>query len=325
MRTGPDILRRFTTLPFVADLLVFGRAIRLETNSPIILQNVHAALEGCGPACSSTEGFVWRLVSDSEADLTPPWPDFSAFSTDGLHCENIDQRSFFAVDPATRMAVGFLADDLVNDALGFEEFFISRLFAATAVSLGLIAVSAACIAKNDKGLLVFGPTGIGKTVCCYAASKAGFQLHSDQVVFLDLQGDRLRAWGDFWPVAFYQGAENLFPELSALARPVQHKVSTPLCVERHRLSAFRPAGVSPIGLVVLQEEPSNAFRVVPLEPSRGEAIAWENCLCGRDEHSRLGLEGILRALGHLPAYRLACKGDPFAVVEVFLGLFRTNA
>lgn len=324
MRTGPDILRRFTPLPFVAPLPAFGCVLRLETNSQSILRQVRSALGGCGPTYPSTEDFVWRLASDAAAGLAPPWPDFFALSKDGLHCENIGQRSFFAVDSEARLAVGFFADDLVNDILGFEEFFLSRLFVATAVSLRLLAVSAACIAKKGKGLLLVGPAKVGKTVCSYAASKAGFNIHSDQIAFLELKGSQVHAWGDFWPVAFYPGAERLFPELSAVALPVQHRAATLFCVERHALPASSRDRLVLIGMVVLQEGVLNASRLVPIEPSEREAVLRENCLSDPNALSQPDLEGILRALSGLPAYRLASNGDPLAVIPLLHSLFEEN-
>lgn len=325
MRTGPDILRRFTPLPFVALLPAFGRVLRLETNSQNILRQVRSALGGCAPPHPSTEDFVWRLATDAAAGLAPPWPDFFAFSKDGLHCENIGQRSFFAVDSETRLAVGFLADDLVNDILGFVEFFLSRLFVATAVSLRLLAVSAACIAKNGKGLLLVGPTKVGKTVCSYAASKAGFDIHSDQVTFLESKRTEIHAWGDFWPVAFYPGAERLFPELSAIALPVQHRGATLLCVERHALPASSRDRLVLIGMVLLQEGALNASRLVVLDPSEKEEVLRENCLSDQNALSEPGFEGIARALSSLPAYRLASNGDPLAVIPLLHSLFEENA
>ncbi len=134
-RTGPDIIQRFKPTPLVADLCVAGSAVRLETNSQSILEQVSRALNP-GGTLSSHERFLWRLVSDHDAGLCPPWPDFSTLAVDSLCLVNIGQRSFLAVDADARCAVGFLADGLVKDKR-FEELFLAKLLSLTAAALGL--------------------------------------------------------------------------------------------------------------------------------------------------------------------------------------------
>ncbi|HZO98750.1 MAG TPA: hypothetical protein VFD30_00505 [Terriglobia bacterium] len=325
MRKGPDILRRFTALPYVATASVFGRAIRLETNSQSIFRLVRSTVEGYRPVHSLHEDFVWRFVSDPDAKLAPPWPDFSSLSRDGLHCENIGQKSFLAVDAAAHLAVGFLAQELVNDALGFEVFFLSRLITATSPALGLLPFSAACVAKAGKGLLLVSAARAGKTILSYAASKNGLQLHSDHVVFLESAGQKVAAWRDCWPLTFYPGAEKLFPELSNLSRPVQQQDSMLLCLERYRFSAPLESYVHPLGIVVLQKDLASLSPLHPLDPSEAMTVLKEHCLLGANELCEPKFENTLRGLTRLPIYGLASYGDPCALVSSLLSLLEATA
>ena len=136
-RTGPDVIRRFTPTPLVAALCAAGCTIRLETNSRRILEQAIKALNRSGWTPSNHEQFLWRLVSDDDAGLCPPWPDFSTLAVDSLCLVNIGQRSFLAVDADTRCAVGFLADGLVKDDKGFEELFLAKLLSLTAAALSV--------------------------------------------------------------------------------------------------------------------------------------------------------------------------------------------
>jgi hypothetical protein len=325
MRKGPDILRRFTALPCVATASAFGRAIRLETNSQSIVRLVRSTLEGYGPVYSLHADFVWRLVSDPDAELAPPWPNFSPMSRDGLHCESIGQQSFLAVDAAARLAVAFLAQELVNDTLGFEVFFLSRLITATSAALGLLPFSAACVAKAGKGLLLVGAAKGGKTVLGYAASKNGFQLHSDHAVFLRSAGQKVAAWRDCWPLTFYPGAEKLFPELSNLFRPIQHQDSMLLCLERNRFSAPLQSYVHPLGIVLLHKDLSSLPALHLLGPSEAMAVLKEHCLLGATELCEPKFENTLLGLTRLPIYRLANNGDPCALVSSLLRLLEAIA
>ena len=130
VRTGPDNTRRLTPTPYVADLCASGHAIRLQTNSPMIRGQVTKALNRHGQTQMSQEPFLWRLVSDDNSGLRPPWPDFRSLSADGLHLTNIGQRSFLAVDREGRCAIGFVAEDLLKDEIG-SEAFLARLLSMT--------------------------------------------------------------------------------------------------------------------------------------------------------------------------------------------------
>jgi hypothetical protein len=136
VRTGPDLTRRLTPTPYVADLCAGGRAIRLETNSPAILRQVGTALGRSGKMPTSHEPFLWRLISDDDGGLRSPWPHFSSIAADGLSLINIGQRSFLAGDREACCAVGFLAEELLKDEKGFEEFFLTKLLSITATALG---------------------------------------------------------------------------------------------------------------------------------------------------------------------------------------------
>jgi hypothetical protein len=127
VRRGPDLTRCLTPTPYVADIFAAGRAIRLETNSTVILGLVTKALDRYERTQAIQGSFLWRLVSDDAAGLRPPWPDFRSLSADGLHLANIGQRSFLAIDREARCAIAFIAEDLLKDEVGFEQAFLSRL------------------------------------------------------------------------------------------------------------------------------------------------------------------------------------------------------
>lgn len=142
--------RRFTPTPIGADLRVMTRTIRLETNSRAIMAQVQQALRRYGDAHGEAPQFHWRLVGDAEAGLKPPWPDLSAFSNEGLRLVNLGPRSFWAADLEAREAVGFLAEELAQDVVGFNGLFLSRLFIMTAEALDLCVLSAAGVALEGR-------------------------------------------------------------------------------------------------------------------------------------------------------------------------------
>ena len=133
-RKGPDLLRRFTPTLLLADLRMMNGVIRLETNSPAILQQALEAAAGQSPSVTAPRRFLWRLVSDARADSHLPSAVPSAISAHRLHLENVGQHNFFAVDAAARIAVGFVTEELVHDR-GFVDLFLARMVSATAAAL----------------------------------------------------------------------------------------------------------------------------------------------------------------------------------------------
>jgi hypothetical protein len=134
-RTGPDILRRFTATPFTADLRLMGRTIRLESNSVTVIEQARRAI-GDSYAGSAAQ-FLWRVISEPDANPTPPWPEPYVFSGDHLRLASLGRRGFIAVDLAAGLAVGFLPEALAKDDVGFRNLFLAPLVSMTAEALGL--------------------------------------------------------------------------------------------------------------------------------------------------------------------------------------------
>src|SRR5437588_6722179 len=128
------------------------------------------------------------------------------------------------------------------------------MFYLTAPMLGLLPVSAACVAKGKKGLLVFGPPNSGKTTSSYSAKKLGLDFHADQSVFLELDSGAVRAWGDFWPAAFRPEAVRFLPELSALGRTFSYRDRTFLCLDKEASISRSAESVIPPACIFPEEE-----------------------------------------------------------------------
>ncbi|HXW39494.1 MAG TPA: hypothetical protein VEJ44_07350 [Acidimicrobiales bacterium] len=78
-------------------------------------------------------------------------------------------------------------------------------------------VHAACVALDGRGLLVAGPSGAGKSTLATALVRAGFGFLSDDLVFLELDGDHLTAHAFPDEVDLGQTSVAMFSELEALA------------------------------------------------------------------------------------------------------------
>ncbi|HET9177490.1 MAG TPA: hypothetical protein VFQ24_03945 [Terriglobia bacterium] len=314
--SADDPLRRFraTPLNYQADLM--GRHVRVETNSPIILKHAETFLDRLEGANTTPAQFLWRIVTEPGRETGAAWPQMAAFSDHGLRYINLGQRSFIAVDHGARQAVGVIPEHLANDETGFSSVYLARMFYLTAPALGLVTITAACVAMEGRGILLFGAPGSGKTTASYLSTRFGLQFHADQAVFLDRRGRTLRAWGEFWAAAFREDALQFLPELAGQTRPLVYCDRTFLCVSKECLPSDARA-VTPVSCIFLQREAGTSPR---LEPIRQEeacrrlatvAPFVDNMGSGPERDS------VFKSLGRLPAYNLAYGNDP-SEAAVFL-------
>ncbi len=311
-----DPFRRFTPTPFGADLRVMERTVRLETNSPTVLEQTRRIFECYGRSSTAQAEFLWRIVTEKGPRRSPPWPELAAFSDDGLRYVNLGQRNFLAVDLEARHAVGFLAEELANEELGFACIFLATLFDMTAGALRLTPLSAGCVAMREKGLLVFGSSRSGNTTATYCAGKLGLEFHSDQATFLEMEDGGLHAWGQFWPPAFRSESHQFLPELRDLARPVTYRDMNLWYLRESPSHAPGRYGVTPAFCIFLDRKTAEIPRLVPLSCRQVDERLKESLSFHDDERFEPQCAAVCRALAKLPSYRLAYGSDP-AVAAIF--------
>jgi len=321
-----DPLRRFTSTPFLADIPLLGRTVRFATDSPAIFERTLRLVERYGRTPAGRPDFFWRIINEPRVPMQPPWPERSAFSDDGLRFINIGQRSFVAVDLDARQGVGFLAEGLASDEAGFATFFLDDVLYLTAGLLGFVALSSACVAADEKGLLVFGPPNSGKTTSCYLARKFGLEFLADQAVFLEIEADKLRAWGDLLPGVFRPETSQFLPELKALTLPFRYRDLTFLHLPADRFpTPARTRPVNPTGCVFLGRGESSVPHLVPLggEEFRRRLAA---SLPFQDELRFAPRRAeVFQALEKVPAYHLAYGSDPAAAARFFPSLLNARS
>lgn len=316
-----DPLRRMAPTPFLTDLSVMGRTVRLETNSPIVLDRTQHLFARYRRAPGGPCEFLWKIVCESNPDVRPPWPEISAFSDKDLRFVSFGQHSFLAIDLAAREAVGYLAEGLLADEGGFASPFLSTLFILTAGSLRLTPLAGACVTKDDKGLLVLGAPNNGKTTSSYLAAKQGLDFYSDLAVFLDLDGGRLRIWGDFSPASFRVETAKFLPELRISGRPFEYRDLTFLYVEEGTSIRSNGHPVVPFSCIFLERGGVSAPRLTPLNSLESSHRLKDSLSFRGDEGFECQQSPAVSALARVPAFQLAYGNDPAVAVPFFRNLF----
>jgi hypothetical protein len=319
-----DPLRRFTPTPLCADFRLMRRHIRVETNCGLAMEYTRHALDCFGPAATTLPDFVWRVVTDPNSHLAPPWPEMNAFSDRERRYINLGQRSFIAVDLSCREAVAFISEGLVRDEVGFASIVLASLFYLCAGILGLTAISAACIASDGKGLLLLGVPRSGKTTSCFLARNQGYEFHADQAVFLQIEHDAVTAWGDFWPAAFHAEASTLIPALAERGRQFVHRSASYVCMDKNSSSNAVAYGVVPTACIFLERGTADSPKLIQLSERDFARLLDQSVPFKDDSGQQEPCLAVRRNLAKLPAFRLLYDNNPSTLTPLIRSLLNTH-
>jgi hypothetical protein len=307
----PDLLRRFTSTSHATDLRLMQRTVRLETNSRAVLALALKFYERHQHGRAGQPEFLWRVVCESDPQVQSTAVQLSAFSDLGLRYVNVGQRGFLAIDLERREAMGFLADLFLEGEPRLRHRPpLDILFCMTAASLGLTALSGGCVAVKDHGIMIFGPPNSGKTTACYLAAKLGMEFHADQVVFLDMSRNLLRAWGDPFPAVFRPETLDFLPELRQFARRSTYADLSFYYFDKTPLQARRARPVIPVCSLFLDRGTTCEPQLT--EITREYAVSrLRNCmLFNEDTRFDAQITAALNALATVPVYELQYGSDP---------------
>lgn len=321
-----DPMRRFEATPHAINLMVMGRVIRLETNSAILIEHVAKLFTRYSGNADRSPQFLWRMIVQSDIMCRPPWPVRSTFSDDGMRFAQFGQKNFVAVDIGAREAIAFISECLFRDAQGFISPFIDTLFYMSAAPLALTPFASACVRLANSGLLVLGEPNQGKTTASYIATRDGLRIHADQSVFLEFVDNRVRAWGDFVPLAFRPETLQFLPELRSQVIPFSYCDFSFQYLPKPEQELAGSGFVMPVCCVVLERGKASRPRLEKLEGSAllrllVRHIAFKDDLQFEEQTQRMVAE-----LAHLPSYSLAYGNDPADAVPFFhqlLNRYRT--
>lgn len=306
-----DPLRRFTATPLAADLQFMQRTVRLETNSSSLLNLALDFFERHQHGGMGQGEFLWRVICESDPLVKSTDVSLSAFSGPGLRYVNIGQRGFLAVDLNRRKATAFLADAFVEGRARFRHRPpLDILFCLTAPSLGLIPLSGGCVGVEDRGVLVFGPPNSGKTTACYLAANQGLEFHADQVVFLDMRGLPLRAWGDPFPAVFRPETLDFLPELRQSVHPATYADLAFYYFDKGALQPRWARPVTPVCSLFLDRVDACEMRVKELKPADAATRLYDFMLFREDSQFDSEISEALTTLSRGPVYELQYGSDP---------------
>lgn len=312
-----DLLRRFTPTPHSVNLLVMARTVRLESNSPALIESglkFFSRHQGSPPGDPE---FLWRIVSEPDSQIEYAGVSLSAFSDGSLRFANLGEGSFLAVDLEAHEGIGFIAERFVEGEPKHHcRSIFDTLFCMSAGSLGMVPLAAACVGKGDKGLLLFGPPNCGKTTVSYLAAKLGLEFHADQAVFLETEARGLRVWGDLLPAIFRPESLQFLPELKTATRQFSYPGLTVCYLPKRPFQGLKAHSVDPVCCVFLERQAATIPVVSPMARFDFSRRLGESMLFKDSDYSAQQSASVFEALEKLPAYHLFYGSDPAAAVPL---------
>jgi hypothetical protein len=178
-------------------LSVLGARMEVQANHRALLGLATSAFNG-GRAHQPGDTQQLRLILKCTEGLadprwrTPPSPRLA--SGDGFLMSSFDAANFALIAPQARTALVHVSPQ----ALRFPYHLRYELIEFAGLTLAaraqqLVPLHAACIARRGHGILLLGDSGAGKSTLCLAAGLEGFELLSEDSVFV--RPNRLLATG----------------------------------------------------------------------------------------------------------------------------------
>jgi hypothetical protein len=164
--------------------------------------------------------------------------------SNGEHLLVVDRKSVVAVDPTNGNADGYISPEHIESAwiLAHRIFFLSVIELMRCHRAYYI--HAGCVCDGDKGILVCGASGGGKSTLTYALARSGFSFLSDDGVFLRKNSRALEMFSFPEKIKLDSRSCSFFEELSHLGNtPGKRELSLRDTRIRHFSKNARPVAL----------------------------------------------------------------------------------
>ncbi len=237
----PSAAASAAPLPHALERPVLGVPVRLASNARAVIDAALTSFDGWKvletyPELIEAGGVDVRIVvregPAGPAPLVYRRPDAGRMSFAGGGGDGF-------ADAGRGLAAGEVTTGLLADVEQFRYTVLEALVLFLVTGPNRHPVHASAIARDGRALLLAGPSGSGKSTLAWAAAGAGWNILSDDIVYVQ-STPRWRVWGGAGARSYLApDAARFFPELAGL-RPAL------LANGKRKLAVARPAAVPPV-------------------------------------------------------------------------------
>jgi hypothetical protein len=278
-----------------------GYPVEILTNDSAVLECARESFGHARPSRTAPPLQLRLGVSHRGGPACPPAPTRREFNH--LYSLVADADNQALLDLKTGISFAWLTQSAVNNRIYLRYNFLDKI---TYLLLGASVVTdlhAACVSRDEKGILLCGNSGAGKSTLAYACARSGWTYTSDDTSYLINEADPPRVIGHSHRARFRPSAKSLFPELEnhQVTPRLEGKPSIEVLVSELPIS--HTATEATVDFVVyLNRHPSGGARLIPLPNGTATKRACRELYSAgeiRAKHER-----ILEILSDIPTYEL---------------------
>jgi hypothetical protein len=301
-RTLSDPLQREIDLPFQRAYHPHGFRLHLASNS----REVHEAAEenwGMYEAMYEPEHeyppLTLRVLVQPGSELSPQ----PVHRLQGhLYSAIASRQNYGLIDFDALFAYAWVTERTVADHAWFRWFYLDSLVGSTLAQRHAVPMHAACVEKNGVGVLLWGPSGMGKSTLAYACARAGWTFVADDSSVLPQNREDCMVTGKPHQARFREDVPRLFPELDGYVTRARPTGKLSIEVPMSALSGIRSAVRCEVKRMVFLDRGSpGGLERIGVE-SALEQMMQNSYSYGPETQARH--ENSLRRLLRMPSYRL---------------------
>jgi hypothetical protein len=318
VRRHPDL--RITRPTIIRHYGLMAEALRFETNDPALGAAADVSFGRFPAPPDDREPLVVRLFSEPSPAGGPTLGPVINRTTANLYLISGGSHDVAVADLDAGVAHGFVSEATARDGPSVRYSFIEGMaLSMLARSRGYFVLHAAGVVRGDRGIVLQGPAGVGKSTLAMACARRGFGVFAEDAVFVRVRPNALEWWGLPWVQRLLPDARTLFPELAGLPEHLRPNGESKIDVELESVLPGRAVPCAAPGpIVLLSRDDGGPTRIEPVEATDvAEALdvhwPWDG---GWSQAHERGA-GMLGAGG---VFRLHVNGTPDEAVDVLEAL-----
>ncbi len=325
-------------LPFSVEIRLDRFVVHIDTDDRRIMQAIRGSIEHdllqSGKSVESGDRLIRlglrlsRRPIDPKFDVPPSVQATSSFENLELHDSVrgrllvVDRKSVVVVDPAKGNADGYVSPEHIESSW----IIAHRIFYLTVIELLrchlAYYIHAGCVCDGEKGILICGASGGGKSTLTYALARSGFSYLSDDGVFLRRDTGGLEMFSFPEKIKLDSRSRSFFGELNHLSgRSGKHEIA----LKDTRIRRFS-VSARPVALIfpVRSRGPKSEIRPVPRHEALVRVLGQSIPLLTRIDFQRQ-LEVLTELVETCGCFELSAAPDFDDIPELIASASRVRA